>query len=157
MEILHLVALVLGLAGMAWIAVDDFRNLKIRNRDVLILTAIAAVIVATDPSGAWKSSLVVAAVLFALGFLLWAAKLVGAGDAKFYFPLGLIVGWSGVSIYVVLLLVASVVFLIVLRMEAGKPPGGGAFRRRLADIAEKRRIPYGVPMAIAAILAVILR
>ena len=80
MEILHLVALVLGLAGMAWIAVDDFRNLKIRNRDVLILTAIAAVIVATDPSGAWQSSLVVAAVLFVLGFLLWAAKLVGAGE-----------------------------------------------------------------------------
>lgn len=157
MEILHLAALMLGLAGMAWIAVADFRTLKIRNVDVLVLTAIGAVIVATDPDAVWKSSLLVATVLFALSFVLWSIKMIGAGDAKFYFPLGLIVGWSGAGIYVVFLLVTSAMFLWILRMEARKPPGGGAFRRRLALIAEKRKIPYGVPMAISAILAVLLR
>ena len=157
METLHLTALLVGLAGMAWIAIDDFRNLKIRNRDVMLLTLVAAVIVATDPSGAWKSSLLVGTVLFVMGFLLWMAKLIGAGDAKFYFPLGLIAGWSGIGIYVIMLFLTSVIFLIVLRVEASRPPGGGAVRRRLAEIAEKRRVPYGVPMALAAILAVILR
>ena len=155
MDILHQAALALGLVWMAWIAVCDFRTLKIRNMDVLILSVIGLVAVASDPDGQWKSSLIVAIVLFAFSFALWSASMIGAGDAKFYFPLGLMVGLSGVGLYVVFLLITSVGFLILLRIEAGRPPGGGAFRRRMAEIAETRRVPYGVPMAISGILAVL--
>jgi len=155
-EIIHLLAVALGLVGMAWIAAGDFRSLKVRNFDVLVLTVIAAVAAATDPSGQWQSSLLIASALFAIGFVLWLAKLIGAGDAKFYFPLGLMVGWSGAGLYVVFLLVTSVAILVLFRIEPWIPQVGGVIRHRLAEIAEKRKVPYGVPMAISGILAVLL-
>lgn len=153
----HILTLVLAMLLLAWIGWRDFLTFRIANRDVIILTVVALAAVALDPSGGWKGSLIVGGVLFVLGFGLWALGMIGAGDAKLYLPLGLLIGWQGIGVYAVVLLALSVLMVIGIRMAGRGDPDRprGLIGQRLALIAEQRKMPYGVPMALAAIVAIL--
>lgn len=142
------------LARIAWI---DFRTLRIANRDVLVLTAVAAVLLIPGVTPEGWANLVPAFVLFALGVLFWLLRAMGAGDAKLFFPLGILIGFPGLVIFALGLLPFSLVFLLLTRLAKRGLTGQGAVSLRLAEIAAGRGIPYGVPMALAAALAILFR
>jgi Flp pilus assembly protein protease CpaA len=66
---------------------------------------------------------------------------IGGGDAKLFLPVGVFVGWSGLTGFALLLLPASLVVLGVLRLVRGTPVTA---------------VPYALPVAIAATGAVLL-
>lgn len=152
------VAVVL-LARIAWI---DFQTLRIPNRDVLWLVAVTAVLLLPGVTPAGWANLVPALILFLLGVVFWLLRAMGAGDAKLFFPLGILVGWQGIGLFALCLLPFSLLFLALAKLAAaGKlvqgSSGQGGLAARLAEIGRGRGIPYGVPMAFAATAATLWR
>lgn len=143
-------------AFLLFIAWQDFLTLKIRNPYVLIMIGLYVVyaLVRWEPI---QEDLIAGAVLFIMAFIFWLFGLVGAGDAKLYFPVGLFLSITGLVPYLVLLLVFSVVVLIVVRFGARMATGATLVGARLIELKEEGRIPYSVPMALATIVVMVLK
>lgn len=144
---------------LALIAWRDFLTFRIKNRDVLILSGLVAVLLLLrgieGPVSVVLPDLAAGALLFALGFLMWLIGAMGAGDVKLYLPLGVLIGWALLPIYVVFLLVASVLMLVAVWLGRRFPSDRGRFRARLTDIARTKAVPYAVPMVLGAILTLL--
>lgn len=149
--------LALSLLLLVYIAVQDFLTFRIRNGHVLALLFLVLMVVAVGERSSWLPDVAAGGVLFALGVAFWAAGVMGAGDAKLHFPLGLLVGWSDLATFAVCLLIASLLFLLAIKLVVALPDGRGTTRRRLREIAAGQGVPYAVPMAAAASATVILR
>lgn len=147
----------LALVLLARTAATDFWTLRIPNRDVLVLTALAAPLALPVVTAEGWANLVPAALLFGLGVLFWLLRMMGAGDAKLFFPLGLLVGWPGVAVFAVTLLPWSLGFLGLTKLAGAGRLGQGTRAARLAEIGRGRGIPYGVPMALAGATGVVWR
>jgi prepilin peptidase CpaA len=140
------------LLRIAW---HDFQTFRIRNNDVLILCAmVLGVMVLRGFAGA-VADLMAGLLLFGLGFVLWMLRLMGAGDVKLYLPLGVLVGWALLPIYVVFLLVGSLGLMIAVLMARRFPSRRGVIRARLSEIASTKSVPYAVPMVFAAIMTLL--
>lgn len=145
----------LGLLGrVAWI---DFCTLRIPNRDVLILLVVCLVLVVPGVTPAGFANLVPGALLFGLGVLFWLLRMMGAGDAKLFLPLGILVGWQGVLIFAIGLLPFSLLLLALVALGKRGWMGQEFLGRRLAEIGQTRGLPYGVPIAAAGTAAVLWR
>jgi prepilin peptidase CpaA len=94
-------------------------------------------------------------ILFVLGVVFWLLRMMGAGDAKLYLPLGILIGWQGLLPFALLLLPVSILFLGVMAAGPRLLPGASAVGVRMAEIRARRAIPYGVPMAATAIAVLI--
>jgi prepilin peptidase CpaA len=155
LPVLSAAALLVCAAMFLRIAWVDFQTLKISNRDVLLLVPPALILAATRHDAGLLADLGAGGLLFAVGLLAWLLRMMGAGDAKLYLPLGLAVGWNGLAFYAVGLLVASLLMLVTFRLGRFFP--AGPLRERMADLRARRMYPYGVPMSLAAIGAMVLR
>ncbi|WP_158284661.1 prepilin peptidase [Oricola cellulosilytica] len=93
------------------------------------------------------------ALLLAIGFTLWMLRLLGAGDAKMLFPIGLILGFDYLSIFSLILLILGAATYAIVRIPYPRSSGGSRFIERLMEIRSTGRIPYGVLLAIAFALA----
>jgi prepilin peptidase CpaA len=96
----------------------------------------------------WKMALAAAGLLFVIGYVLFALKVMGAGDAKLIAALGLWVGWNYLSEFVMLFAILGGIFcLFVLAVRTIKPylPGKERFKPRLFQ--KKAPLPYGVAIA----------
>lgn len=144
----------LVLARIAWI---DFVSFRIPNRDVLVLMAVTAPLLLPGVTPEGWLNIWPALLLFILGVLFWLARAMGAGDAKLFFPLGILIGWQGVAVFAIALLPFSLVFLALARMGRRGWLGQGPLGVRLGEIGAARGIPYGVPMAFAAAAATVWR
>ncbi|AWB49516.1 hypothetical protein HYN69_14310 [Gemmobacter aquarius] len=142
------------LARIAWI---DFQTLRIANRDVLVLIGTVAVLVVPGVTPYGWANLLPGVILFALGVLFWLLRSMGAGDAKLFFPLGILIGWQGIATFALCLLPFSLLFLGLAKLGAAGRLGQGGLATRLATIGRGRGIPYGVPMAFSAIAATLWR
>ena len=78
-EILLLLAAAAMLARVGW---TDFMTLKIQNRDVLIILGIGLAYSALFHFSDLPYRAALAAFLFAVPFIFWLFKTVGAGDVK---------------------------------------------------------------------------
>ena len=79
---MELLPLLLATPLLLWCAWTDFRFMRIRNSAVLVAVAI---FVLTVPAVGWGEAglrLVAAGLVFAVGFALFAARLMGGGDVK---------------------------------------------------------------------------
>lgn len=153
---LEAIATLAGAGLLLRVAVGDFLTLRIPNRDVLVLLALAVTASAlrADP-GLWPD-LAVGLLLFALGFVLWLVRAMGAGDAKLYLPLGILVGWQAVAVYALALIPATLLLIVFVR--AGRRwLAEGTIRARLEVFARTRAYPYAVPMVLAALVALAWR
>lgn len=141
---------VLQFLRIAWF---DFQTLKIRNLDLMLLLVPAFTLAATRGGAGLLPDIGAGCLLLVLGILIWLLRMMGAGDAKLYFPLGLAVGWNGLAIYALGLIVASFGLMLAVRLR--NVISTGAFRDRLAFFHKSKAYPYGVPMSFGAIAAMI--
>jgi prepilin peptidase CpaA len=159
MDVAQGIMLWLCLVFLAVIAWRDFLTSRIRNRDVLVMIVLVSILLLLrgmqGPLTGLLPDVLAGTLLFALGFVMWLAGAMGAGDVKLYFPLGMLVGWALLPVYVVFLLLASVVMLVAIQMARRFPHEGGRLRGRLTEIALSRKVPYAPPMAIAATLTLL--
>lgn len=157
MALIDPVVSILALALLVRIGLIDFRTLRIPNRDVLVLLALTLVLLVPGVTGAGLANLVPGLLLFGLGIVFWLFRMMGAGDAKLFLPLGILVGWNGVAVFALGLLPFSMVLLVCVIMAKRGWMGQGAIGQRLAEIARVGGVPYGVPMAASGVVAVLWR
>lgn len=149
--------------GLAWasliflcrIAWTDFMTLRIRNKDVLILMGVAVLLWLARSGGRDWVDLLAGVFLFGMGFLFWALRMMGAGDAKLFLPLGVMIGWSGLFVFAVALLPASLLTLALFFMMRWLLPQTGTLGGRVAQIARLRGVPYAVPLFLATVPAML--
>lgn len=146
----------LAVALLAHIAWYDFWHLKIRNLGVLVLLALYASWLLLGGVQSWAGDLGTGLILFLIGFVMWRARLMGGGDVKLYFALGLFMGFANLGFFAIGLLLSSLLFLLALRLAAGGNRDG-AIRCRLRVIRDSGRAPYAVPLCLAAIPVILLR
>ncbi|QGY00200.1 pilus assembly protein CpaA [Roseovarius faecimaris] len=159
MSVLDLPALVVGAMALGLIlhvAWYDFRHLTIRNSAVLLLLALYGLYAALTGFSALASDLAAGVVLFVPGLVMWLMRLMGAGDVKLYFALGLFIGLDRLWLFAVLLLGVSVMFLIALQ-AARIFRNKSVLWQRLGEIRTSGKAPYAVIMGAAAIPVILLR
>ncbi|TPM03768.1 pilus assembly protein CpaA [Mesorhizobium sp. B2-3-11] len=171
MEFLGVLAIVAA-AGLILIAAwQDFQAWKIRNWTVLALVAdyaLLALIRWANPAGAGilagidsasplQGDLAAALLLLTIGFVLWALRMLGAGDAKLFFPIGLFVGLNHLFSFAVGLAAGGVVVSLALQFPVPLQYQAWPALSRIEEIRKSRKVPYGVIMAAAALIAMYLR
>ncbi|WP_246684351.1 pilus assembly protein CpaA [Mesorhizobium sp. B2-6-5] len=152
----------------AW---QDFIAWKIRNWTVLALVADyallalnrwanptgAGILAGTDSASPLQGDLAAGLLLFAIGFVLWALRMLGAGDAKLFFPIGLFVGLYHLFSFAVGLAAGAVVVSLALQFPVPLQYQAWPALSRIEEIRKSRKVPYGVIMAAAALVAMYLR
>ncbi|MBE0454148.1 prepilin peptidase [Roseovarius autotrophicus] len=151
-----LIAGLVAVAGFCHVAQVDFRTLKIRNASVLALCGLYVLWAAAGGFRTLGPDLIAGGLLFLIGLVMWFARMMGAGDVKLYFPLGLFIGFELLAWYAVLLLVASVLFVAALAL-AGRSKATSGIMARLKAIRETRKLPYAVPMVMAGAPVIVMR
>ena len=150
----------IAIAIFIYAAFRDFLVWKISNATVLAATA-AYIPVATtglfagpvlaakvDPTSAVTAAL----MLFTIGFVLWLMKLLGAGDAKLMFPVGLFIGWDYLLPYALGLIVSAVIALFIMNVSLPAAFANSMVGMRIDEIRRSGKMPYGVVM-VTALLA----
>ena len=132
-------------------AIEDVRDFRIPNRIVLALMALypAYVLASSDPV-LWWNGLLVAALCFVIGLLLYATGTVGGGDIKLIVAASL---WAGTEYIFEFLIITGLAggFLAML-LGSGLVRGlaimaDNAGNLDLRDKLLSRDLPYGVAIA----------
>jgi prepilin peptidase CpaA len=143
--------LAVGASLTVWAAVSDLSRFTIPNRVVAALVMFGAVYVMIAGLPAIPHMLTFVAAL-ALGFGAYAVRLFGAGDAKLFAALSLWFGPIG-SLWLLLLTAVFGAVLAVVWM-CSRPLRHALIGVGIAvDPEPSRRIPYGVAIASAALIA----
>ncbi|MER8745984.1 pilus assembly protein CpaA [Mesorhizobium sp. M1004] len=159
-------------AGLILIAAwQDFKAWKIRNWTVLALVADyallalilwagppgAGILAGTDSASPLLGDLAAGMLLLTIGFVLWALRLLGAGDAKLFFPIGLFVGLNHLFSFAVGLAAGGIVVSLALQFPVPLQYQAWLALSRIEEIRKSRKVPYGIIMAAAALVAMYLR
>lgn len=168
---ISIVALTIFSGLMAWAAVTDFRRYIIPNQVSLGALALYPVYVLSAPEPViWQFALVMAAVFFAVGFVMYLLRAMGAGDAKMLPVVILWVGPKDFTVFMAVLIGGSLMLAGVVgvraalaQMRAAERAGGAGgeaavevsapvrFFRLLAELRHvpflKIQVPYGVAIA----------
>lgn len=148
------------LAGVALFLVHiaryDYLHLTIFNRSVVILLIAYALWAALTGFVTLPGDIFTAVLLFVMGLVLWFARLMGAGDAKLYFALGLFLGFQTLGVFAALLLAVTLIFMAAMFL-AGRSGVKTGIAGRLAYFRETGKVPYAVIMCAAAIPAILMR
>jgi prepilin peptidase CpaA len=171
-NIVCLVALTLFAGLMLWAAASDFRRYLIPNQVSLGALGLFPVYVLSAPAPVqWQWSLAIAAVLFAIAFVMYLLRAFGAGDAKLLPVVVLWVGPKNFTLFILVLAVSSVVLAGIvglraavaqMRSDSMSKEAGGAAAVELSSLARMRRavsrlgflkikLPYGVAIASGGI------
>lgn len=136
----------------------DFWTLRVPNREVLILIGLYVGKALTTGFLTLPSDLFLGGLFFAMSFVMWLLRAVGAGDVKLYFALGLLIGLEGALLYVIALLVISIGMLAAIRFGSGRAePQSGTIMGRLAMFRKEGKLPYAVPMCLAACVPFVMQ
>ncbi len=146
-------AAVAGLiALLIWAACSDVRSLTIPNRVSLSIALLYPVYVLTvgEPVD-WAGGLMVAAACLVFGFLLFAFRAVGGGDAKLLAAIAL---WAGPELilafsFITALAGGAMVLGLWLHHRFTRTASVGTmFSVPVAEDFGKRAMPYGVAIAV---------
>ena len=165
---IFVVALTIFVALLLWAAVSDFRRFIIPNQVSLGILALYPVYVLSAPEQVhWQFALVMAAVFFVVGFVMYLVRAMGAGDAKLLPVVMLWVGPKDFTAFMVVLLGSAFVLAFVVGArtalaqiranDAAAADGGTAVAlsapaRVVRFIAELRHVPFlkiQVPYGVA--------
>lgn len=100
------------IALLIWIAVQDIRQHKIKNRSVLVVLLLYIPAQGGLGFPHWGGDLLAGGTLFGSGFVLWLMRALGAGDAKLMLPLGLHLGIDALPPFAALIITASLAYAI---------------------------------------------
>ncbi|MBZ9846805.1 A24 family peptidase [Mesorhizobium sp. CA14] len=145
---------ILLLGRIAW---TDFTTQKIANRDVLLLICLGlgSLQLTAVVAGTWWDmgmSALAGLLLFVVLFPFWALRKLGAGDVKLMAVMPFLIGGSGLAVFSVLLLVLALATAMVMKFPFMLPEG--VFRVYIQHLDRKGVVPFGVPIAIAAICTI---
>lgn len=138
-------------ARVGW---TDFMTLKIHNRDVLIILGIGLAYSALFHFSDLPYRAALAAFLFAVPLVFWLFKTIGAGDVKLMGSVGFIVGLDNALLFVFGVFLVSLLMLLLLRFSVHLTLVPSAILQRFMAFLDQRRVPYGVPIAVAAIAVI---
>lgn len=155
LDILKAVAVLM----LARIGVSDFLTQRIRNDHMwqLFAVAIATLLITyTGNRDAFAAGLALAMsiVLFVILLAFWLLGKVGAGDVKLLATVPLLLGYGGSVPFIMALLVFTFVVYFIMKFPIILPQRW--FRGYVQSIAASGRVPFGVPIAAAAIVAVLI-
>lgn len=156
--VLAQLSLIAAIAVFLFAAWTDFTTWKIPNRLIFMAVgcyvpyAVFLQLASAEPLVAPLGDLAAAALLFVIGFVLWAVKLFGAGDAKLFFPVGLFVGWQMLLPYALGLILFATLFWLALKWPLPPVIRHTMTGMRIDEIRTSGKVPYGVVM-VAALLA----
>ena len=144
-----------ALAGAALILLricwTDFFHLKIWNRDLLALFGVTMAYLVVARPDDLGLRLGLAAILFSVSFVFWLLHTLGAGDVKLFAAAGLLIDPTDAFGFVVLILVFVAAILIVDRGTVVLRFVPQVAGRRVLELVDTGRVPYGVPIALATI------
>lgn len=156
-----IVAMGFGLAS-AW---SDFKGFTISNAySIGVIIAfvpafLAVTLMAPDAAyfASWKSHLLAAAGMFAVTFVLFTLKLIGAGDSKLCTAYALWLGVLGLPSFLFFMtVVGGLLGLMTLALRRWRPvtaPAEGTWIARAQEGASE--VPYGIAIVIGAVIAFI--
>lgn len=147
------VAVVAALLRVCW---TDFHDLKIWNRDLLVLAGLTAVYLLLSWPQDIALRLLLAAILFGLSFVFWLFRSLGAGDVKLFGIVGFLIPPEYALPFVVLILVFVLAIFLVYKKAAFLSYLPQIAGRRALKVAESGLIPYGVAISLAAIVVLIM-
>jgi prepilin peptidase CpaA len=144
---------------LCYAVVSDFTRLLIPNWIPLVLVGAFAIFAAVflDLDSVLRH-LMLAGVVFALGFAFFAAGWVGGGDVKLMTATTLWIGSEGATSFVVLMAALGAGLALLLLAIKKYPDIYRAwaprswFVTRLVELAETGRCPYGVAIGIAGLI-----
>ncbi|KRB13466.1 peptidase [Mesorhizobium sp. Root695] len=144
------------LARIGWL---DFTTQKISNRDVLLLLCLGAgglLLLSLQTGSWWDMGLSASAgiLLFVALFPFWALRKIGAGDVKLIAVVPFLIGGSDLAVFSVLLLVFALATAAIVKNPFLLP--AGAFKLIVQHLDRKGVVPFGVPIALAAICTLAL-
>ena len=169
---IFVVSLTIFSALLVWAAVSDFRRYIIPNQVSLGALALYPVYVLSSPEVVhWQWALVMAGVFFAVGFVMYLVRAMGAGDAKLLPVVMLWVGPKDFTVFILVLIGGSFVLALVVgvrtalaQIRATEREQGGAavavsplgrLGRLLLELRHvpflKIQVPYGVAIAAGGI------
>ena len=129
---------------------SDFRVRKIPNWSVIALIALYLPWVFLGPGVSWTSGLMAFGIALVGTVLLYLMKVIGAGDSKLFAATALFAGLKLLGVLALATaLIGGVIALVVLLSNPRKMMRGLTSRGK---DQQGRGIPYGVPIALAALL-----
>ncbi|TPN89352.1 prepilin peptidase [Mesorhizobium sp. CU2] len=142
------------LARVGW---TDFTTQKISNGNVgvLLCLGLGSLQLMSVESGSWWDmgmSTLAGLLLFVVLFPFWALRKLGAGDVKLMAVMPFLIGGSGLALFSILLLVLALATAMVMKFPFMLPEG--AFRVYIQHLDRKGVVPFGVPIAAAAICTI---
>ncbi len=136
--------------------VSDLTRYEIPNHVSLAVVAAFGLLLPEMPMWTSLAHVSAALVLFAIGTVLFVANVWGGGDVKLLAATALWSGWSGLASFLLLTSMAGALLaiaLIVLRRTLPLVPTGRWYSRLMS---RSEGIPYGVAIAAAAGLVLLL-
>ncbi len=152
----NVAGLVLFAAALVWAAGSDLLRLRIPNWVVVTIAALYPIYVlsAARPV-AWQGALVVAGLVFAIGFAFYSFRVLGGGDVKLLAAVAL---WAG-PVQITSFMISTAIIGGLLAMVATTPlrlllPYMAAATRVDLDVRQlvKLQIPYGVAIAAGGLI-----
>ena len=155
----HSLVLLAFIVLMAMAAFEDFRRFVIPNPLTLGLCILWPLYFAGAPSlSAALAAIGCAVGIFAVGALLFARGYVGGGDVKLLSAAALWAGPAGIANLLLLTGLLGGVLAVLLLLPAGARILEwirSALGHAAPQEAAPRNVPYGVPIAIAAVIVVL--
>ena len=157
--LVHLVLKAVAIALLLRIGLIDFREHKIHNNNVMALLVVAVALVPLSiirEGGYFGAGITVAmsAALFAVLFLFWLGRKVGAGDVKLLAIVPMLVGYQAMLPLAIAMLAFSMAVVFVMKYPVLLPQSW--FRTYIQGLGATGRIPFGVPIAAATILTLVI-
>ncbi|MGI4859157.1 MAG: A24 family peptidase [Janthinobacterium lividum] len=149
----------IALCALFWLAVVDVRERRLPTRIVLAIGGLFLIDAAVDrmPGASLLAHAALACCVFAVCALLFAARMLGGGDAKLAAVIFL---WTGPALSLPTLALISVIGTLVScvslatrRLNDQQP---SAPRRALAMFSSQRGVPYGVALALGGGTTIVL-
>jgi prepilin peptidase CpaA len=134
------------------VAVSDIIDRRIPNAAVVAVVALFALWVLADRGASLGTGLAAAGIGFAVGFVLYLLRVMGAGDVKLFAAVALFTGLGHLHLFALATVLAGGAMAVVTM--AARP------RRALVMFTLKGRgdfgrgIPYGVAIAVGGLVAV---
>lgn len=135
------------------VSISDIRDRRIPNWSVLAVAALFVPWIFVGSQVSVVSSLEAALIAFAVSFILYIFRVVGAGDSKLLTVTALFAGMAGLAKFLVLVALAGGAIAAVSLLSRPTRAAVMFHMRGKGDFG--RGVPYGVAIAIATVLVIV--